>query len=494
MQTQLKRGLRIVPLLVCLLITAHSAIAQLAHEPFNYPAGGAPGNGGTGWAAAWSPGSSQVISPGLTFAGVTPAPTANALGPSGAFASRALQTPVAGAAGTSLILRALMRSDVNGTPATQATLGNSPGGPGKNFIIGDLPMPDANAGNWGLQNDCGRFYSNVPVVANQTVYLVAQIDFNVSGTNDRMRLWVQTTPPAAAYLTLTPDVDVMCNVTTFGGVFWQTQQGQAVDEIRIDTNQTACAPPPNTTMVGWYPFDEASGTFAANLATGNTGKLINSPTHVTGMVARALSFDGVDDYVQSPSTIVTNFGPAPWPIPANCNSGNYSTCRGDFSIDAWVKVDPGASSAAIVIVDKRSGSPPAIKGYSLAVYQLNRLVLQLADGIGTGYSNYLSPALSPSLTDGQWHHVAVTVLRRSGGGNGVIRWYHNGANVFPNTATNRWGSLANNSPLRIGTRTAASPLTGWFKGEIDELEIFNRVLTATEVADIYNAGPFGKCK
>lgn len=493
MQTQIRRSLKLAPLFLSLLMATHGAVAQLAHEPFNYAAGGAPGNGGTGWAAAWSPGSSQVIAPGLTYAGVAPAPSANALGPSGTFASRQLQTPVTGAAGTSLILRALMRSDGNGTPATQATLGNFPGGSGKTFIIGDLPMMDANAGNWGLQNDCGRFYSNVPVVANQTVYLVAQIDFNVSGTSDRMRLWVQTTPPAAAYFTLTPDVDVMCDVTTFGGVFWQTQQGQAVDEIRIDTSQTACAQPPNTTMVGWYPFDEPSGITAANLATGNTGRLFNSPTQVTGMVSRALRFDGINDYVQAPSTIVTNFGPAPWPVPANCNSGSYSTCRGDFSIDAWLKVDPGAAGT-IIVVDKRSGSPPAIKGYSLFVNPPNRLGLQLADGIGTGFTNYLSPFLSPSLTDGQWHHVAVTVQRRAGSGNGVIRWYHNGAAALPASATNRFGSLANNSPLRIGTRTTASPFTGWFKGEIDELEIFNRVLTGVEVADLYNAGPFGKCK
>lgn len=58
----------------------------------------------------------------------------------------------------------------------------------------------------------------------------------------------------------------------------------------------------------------------------------------------------------------------------------------------------------------------------------------------------------------------------------------------------RKGSLVNNSPLRIGTRTAAPPLTGWFEGEIDELELFNRVLTPAEVKAIFSAGPFGKCK
>ena len=60
--------------------------------------------------------------------------------------------------------------------------------------------------------------------------------------------------------------------------------------------------------------------------------------------------------------------------------------------------------------------------------------------------------------------------------------------VFPPTKA---GSLANNTPLRIGTRTLGG---GWFKGDIDELEIFNRELSETEVTDIFMAGRIGKCK
>ena len=488
-KAQVKRGLGLVCLFVWLFTLAHSATAQPAYEPFNYSAGAAPGNGGTGWSGGWSPGSSQVVTPGLTFTGLTT--SGNALGPSGAFASRQLQTPVVGVAGTSVILRALIKSNINGTPASHATIGNYPGGGSNVFSMGDLPMADADAGNWGIQTGCGNFYSNVPVVANQTVYLIAQIDFNVSGTNDRMRLWVQTSPPAVPHFTLTPDIpNVLCNLNTFTGVYWQTQQSQIVDEIRVDTTQSSCVPPPNTTMVAWYPFDESTGTASANLATGNTGKRIGSPTPIAGMVAKGLHFDGINDYVEAPSTIVTNIGPAGTPL--TC-SGSYSTCRGDFSIDAWIRVDPSASGSVLTIVDKRAGSAPAIYGYHLAVYQQNRLALQLADGLGSGgFSNYLSPFLSPTLTDGQWHHVAVTVSRLSTTG---IKWYHNGAAVTPfSNPTGRQGSLVNNSPLRIGTRTAASPLTGWFQGDIDELEIFNRVLSAAEVKALFNAGPFGKCK
>jgi hypothetical protein len=353
---------------------------------------------------------------------------------------------------------------MNGTPASQATLGNWPGGPGKNFIIGDLPQSDPNANKWGLQNDCGRYYSNVPVVANQTAYLVARIDFDVSGTNDRMRLWVQI-GPAVPYYTLTPDVDVMCNVTTVGGVFWQTQQNQVVDEIRVD--KFSCLPPPSN-MVAWFPFDEASGLTAANHVSGSpNGALIGGPTHVLGEVGGALRFDGINDYVQVPSSTMTNIG------------------TGDVSIDAWIRL-PTTAGGIMIIADKRD--PTTGIGYSFFLSNKS-LGLQLADS--GGYTNYVSAAI-PTLMDGQWHLVAVTVRRASAVG---IQWYHNGVTVAsPGNPTGRPGSLVNNSPLRIGTRTFSSPLTGWFKGDMDELEIFNRLLGNSEVLSLYNAGPFGKCK
>ena len=49
--------------------------------------------------------------------------------------------------------------------------------------------------------------------------------------------------------------------------------------------------------------------------------------------------------------------------------------------------------------------------------------------------------------------------------------------------------------MRIGAFNASSfDGASNFDGSLDELQIFNRALTATEVANIYNAGPNGQCK
>src|SRR5439155_13067678 len=48
----------------------------------------------------------------------------------------------------------------------------------------------------------------------------------------------------------------------------------------------------------------------------------------------------------------------------------------------------------------------------------------------------------------------------------------------------------NTAPLKIG----GSGDSATFGGLIDEVEIFNRALTASEIQSIFNAGSAGKCK
>ena len=94
---------------------------------------------------------------------------------------------------------------------------------------------------------------------------------------------------------------------------------------------------------------------------------------------------------------------------------------------------------------------------------------------------------SRNVNDGQWHHVA-----------GV----YDGANMFLyvdgtlDVSQPATGSIAQNSaPLRIGANASdGEDGTGYyFNGLIDEVSIYNRALTASEIQAIYTAGSGGKC-
>lgn len=259
----------------------------------------------------------------------------------------------------------------------------------------------------------------------------------------------------------------------------------------------ACIQPPTGTMVAWYSFDDQTPTGpSTNLATQNAA-VWDSPTlpvyNSSGKVAGALNFNG-NSYIDAPDSIVTNFGPAGG---ATCG-GDYSTCKGDFSIDVWIYLNPGALplSGLYTILDKRNsaGTGYLFYLYGDPAYDNGNpwMGLNLGDA-RHGATAYGSQGLaSPSgvgITTGSWNHLAVTVSRRSG-----ILWYFNGVQLGPETTPiTQTGSLLTTSPLRIGAFDADSGGGNYFAGSLDELQIFNTVLTGPQVAAIA-AAPVGQCK
>jgi hypothetical protein len=231
-------------------------------------------------------------------------------------------------------------------------------------------------------------------------------------------------------------------------------------------------------MVAWWPLDETSGTTAADIAgSPNNGTHMNGPTPVSGKVAGALHFNGVNAHVRVPDHAELNVG------------------TGNFTLDAWVRT---SSSGLIVLVDKRSG--PAPQGYSLYLYN-GRLGFQMANGVGSGLCtptpqsghacvNYVAPQTSPNVADGQWHHVAA-VVDRANASSGV-RLYVDGVQVFAGQPLT--GNLDNTSDLYLGVRTPAQNGGGFFPGDLDEVELIKRALTQEEIQKLYKSGKFGKCK
>ncbi|HYO69719.1 MAG TPA: LamG-like jellyroll fold domain-containing protein, partial [Archangium sp.] len=213
----------------------------------------------------------------------------------------------------------------------------------------------------------------------------------------------------------------------------------------------------------WYAMDALQGTQFADLAGGINGTVGNGATSALGMVNSGLGFDGVDDFASVPNQSQLNVG------------------TGDFAITAWVRL-PAGDTGTRVLLDKRQSSP--LRGYQL-LSNRGCLMLQLADAVGSGYSNYSS---NVCIADGKWHHVAVSIRRNSATG---IQWYRDGAASTVSNSVARNGSLDSTGPLYIG-RAINGGVT--WRGQLDELLLFGRALAASEVQALFQAGPSGMCR
>ena len=199
-------------------------------------------------------------------------------------------------------------------------------------------------------------------------------------------------------------------------------------------------------LVAHWKFDEGIGNIAADSSgNGNSGTIINGPKWASGIAGHALSFDGTDDSVDVLSSISLNL--------ANI-----------FTLSAWV--NPTAT-----FTDFRS---ILVKNYKYFLY--SSVAGYCGDGSPLGgFAEITNNTVChlPPLPMNSWTHLAVT----SDGS--TLTLYRNGFAVATSPATETL--LPANGSLQIG----ASQFGEHFQGLIDEIQIYNKALSAAEIQTIY---------
>ncbi len=231
-----------------------------------------------------------------------------------------------------------------------------------------------------------------------------------------------------------------------------------------------CIRPP-TGMVGWWPLDEGCGaTVYADLSgSGNPaivesgGPVCNpgSPNAVPGKVAGGGFFYGptVRGRASSPSL---NFG------------------TGSFSADCWVDPVQFAGGRQPIVDKLDQPSTSSTFGYALSILNGN-VELRVGDSSLYTYTSVNSVNFSA------WNFVAVAVDRTVG----TVTFHVNGVSE---PAQPLAPALSFNSTVDLllgGSHAVNDPY-----GELalDEVELFNRVLTTNEMTALWQADSNGKCK
>ena len=292
-------------------------------------------------------------------------------------------------------------------------------------------------------------------ISNKSVNAAQTLTFAISATDpdgDTVTYSAQNIPAGAALngntFTWTPTI---AQAGTYQVTFIASDGSLQDTQGVTITVSNASSPPLEQGLVGYWKFNEGSGQTTANSApTGGTGTLIYQPSWVSGKFSTALRFQTLDQAVE---------------IPANGMSVSQGT------ITLWANPASFPNAAQFMFGHIAGGWNNRIQIYT------NNTSGALGIGLGNLHKKHNNIYNLPLNT---WTHIALTW----NGTNYVV--YVNGTQQ----ATGTYSGLSTlSSYADIGNTGYRSDRHEAFMGRVDDVRIYNRALTASEIAGTYTYQP-----
>jgi hypothetical protein len=152
-----------------------------------------------------------------------------------------------------------------------------------------------------------------------------------------------------------------------------------------------------------------------------------------------------------------------------------------FTFSCWFKTTD--TSTQILIGKQKSSS--YFNGYNISLSN-NKIGFFLGTTLSNARIQGTTGTIT-SITDGNWHHLAVT-YDGSQNISGFTIYYDNTSQSITTTYNNTPADVSNTSDFLIGARGTLSVPNLLFEGYIDEVSYFNSELSASDVSTIYNSG------
>ena len=230
-----------------------------------------------------------------------------------------------------------------------------------------------------------------------------------------------------------------------GGEYWPGSLGdvriwsKALSAAEVSASRSNSLSGAETNLVAAWLFQEGAGTNCTSIGASHVvGTLNNGPLWKTPSSNFALTFDGVDDYVETSTGVIPS--------------------SGDFTVAFWAQALTAPSSYREILSQGSSGN-------ALYIGTDPSNNLRLGDSWGP-----VSPAIPFPV--GGWHHFTLVKTASD------TIFYLDGTNRL-----NRGAAIANPAAptgLRLGRQFSSSGGEYW-PGSVDEVAIWSKALSAAEV-------------
>jgi chitodextrinase len=298
-----------------------------------------------------------------------------------------------------------------------------------------ITAPAANTTMSGMVTVTARASDNVAV---------ADVQFQLDGSNLGPDL--TTAPYTISWNTTT----VSNGSHTLTAIARDTSGNKATSAGVVVTVSNTVTAPPTSGLLGYWNFDENGGTVAHDSTGNGYNGTVNGATWTTGKINTALGFNGTSNYVLTGNILfATAFSISTWVNPAAAPQGAYiRIAETQYNLGFYLGVNSTGSRYKFIV----NGGTGA------------------TGNCGAGYGC----AEGGTISSG-WHLITGTY------DGATARLYVDQNQI----ATETFKAPANASlPLYIGQYYGGSGY-GW-NGVIDEVRLYNRALTSTEVSAIYN--------
>lgn len=220
-----------------------------------------------------------------------------------------------------------------------------------------------------------------------------------------------------------------------------------------------------TDYIGYWPLSGDAYDMSSNSLDGTISGAYTEPGHnLEELYNSSLYFDGISDYVEIPYSSLLQFG------------------TGSFSVSLWIK--PEINGTMRLIDSRGTGTAGSYPGFQIVLESDASGWYFNTTGTDDSYANYFfCMGNGNTYTCDQWHHISMVFQENS-----ELRLYVDGeldATIYASS----YGGVSNSLPLVFGAALVSSgyynppsTMTENFKGNLEDIYLFDRLLSETEIS------------